>query len=359
MRICFIDLQSYGFFNTDYYTKTGGGGTSRQVYVLSRQLADNHDVNVIVGDYGQPSQENIHNVNIYSAYKPETTPRYVAFFKLLHLMKNLNCESYIYHGGPWKASFIGPMTQFIDANWVYHMASDEDLGENYTGLPLPIKILFKWSLLASDVVISQTEAQNDNLQSKFGVSSHVVPMGYPELSQEYEKTAEYILWVGRVSEEKRPHLLIKIAKRLPEYDFHVVGPCSKSQYCSQFKAKAKKVNNLILVGSVPPDELSAHYARAAILINTSKYEGFPNTFLEAWRQGIPVISLSVDPGRYLDEELYSGYANGSISNLSEMIIKMRNNRELKNTRGEQLKRYFENNYSINTVAKKYEAVLRS
>ena len=40
--------------------------------------------------------------------------------------------------------------------------------------------------------------------------------------------------------------------------------------------------------------MPAVYRDASALLCTSAYEGFPNTFLEAWSHGIPVVS-TIDP----------------------------------------------------------------
>ena len=39
---------------------------------------------------------------------------------------------------------------------------------------------------------------------------------------------------------------------------------------------------------------------AAILLSTADEEGFPNTFLQAWSSGTPVVSLKVDPDRIIE-----------------------------------------------------------
>ncbi|MCB2141254.1 hypothetical protein KQH27_00940, partial [bacterium] len=48
-------------------------------------------------------------------------------------------------------------------------------------------------------------------------------------------------------------------------------------------------------GFLPPAEVESILDSALVLLNTSELEGFPNTFLQAWRRGLPVISF-FDPG---------------------------------------------------------------
>ena len=40
---------------------------------------------------------------------------------------------------------------------------------------------------------------------------------------------------------------------------------------------------------------------AAVVLSTADEEGFPNTFLQAWSSGTPVVSLKVDPDRIIEQ----------------------------------------------------------
>ena len=51
------------------------------------------------------------------------------------------------------------------------------------------------------------------------------------------------------------------------------------------------------LGPLPFEEALGWFDRAAVLVNTSEPdgEGFPNTFIQAWLRGVPVVSLGIDP----------------------------------------------------------------
>jgi glycosyltransferase involved in cell wall biosynthesis len=52
-------------------------------------------------------------------------------------------------------------------------------------------------------------------------------------------------------------------------------------------------------GQVSPDEALRLMSEAALFLSTSVEEGFPNTFLQAWSAGTPVVSLTIDPDRII------------------------------------------------------------
>jgi len=56
------------------------------------------------------------------------------------------------------------------------------------------------------------------------------------------------------------------------------------------------------------------FDRARVFVNTSEIEGFPNTFLQAWVRGVPVISF-LDPDGVIRREGL-GHAVGSLDEMA-------------------------------------------
>jgi glycosyltransferase involved in cell wall biosynthesis len=54
---------------------------------------------------------------------------------------------------------------------------------------------------------------------------------------------------------------------------------------------ASAVDNLQVVGHVPFAQVGRWFDGAAVVVNTSDYEGLPNTFMQAWLRGIPTLSF--------------------------------------------------------------------
>ena len=163
------------------------------------------------------------------------------------------------------------------------------------------RILYRYGLRAANRIIVQTVGQQEMLRSGFGLDSVHIPMPCagpgnmdfvppkcPDLS------AIHILWVGRICQVKRPDRLIEFAKARPEWHFDLVGPAYGGAYAERVLGEANKVSNITVHGPVHRDRLPEFYRNAACLCCTSDFEGFPNTFLEAWSHGLPVVS-TFDP----------------------------------------------------------------
>ena len=145
--------------------------------------------------------------------------------------------------------------------------------------------------------------QQRMLHEAFGVLSTVIrscSVWSPEIEEPAEpwpqdEMAARVLWVGRLSEEKRPEWLIRLAADLPECRFEVVGHCNvESKYGLSLRRQIESLPNVRWHGYVAHARMSALYRQARLLLCTSEYAGFPNVFLEAWSSGKAVLT-SVDP----------------------------------------------------------------
>ncbi len=72
-----------------------------------------------------------------------------------------------------------------------------------------------------------------------------------------------------------------------------------------------------MLGAVRYADSGALFDRAKIFLNTSSIEGFPNTFLQAWIRGVPVVSF-FDPDS-LVQRLPLGHIANSVDDMREAI----------------------------------------
>ena len=103
-----------------------------------------------------------------------------------------------------------------------------------------------------------------------------------------------VLFVGRLSNEKRPEEAIKIIEKVravvPDAQLHIVGTSKQAGYMEQFRRMIIHYNlqdHIILHGF--HQDVRQFYENASVFLSTSAYEGYPLTLQESMMAGLPAM----------------------------------------------------------------------
>jgi len=123
----------------------------------------------------------------------------------------------------------------------------------------------------------------------------VVPTGV-EVSNEAKREAEpkRVLFVGRLEPEKgvldAVSVMASLVRTRPDVEGRIVGSGRLEQVVRE---RARRTPRMALLGAVDQPALEEEYARAALLVMPSRYEGLGRTALEAQAAGTPVVGYDV------------------------------------------------------------------
>ncbi|WP_193754319.1 glycosyltransferase family 4 protein [Microbulbifer sp. Q7] len=98
-----------------------------------------------------------------------------------------------------------------------------------------------------------------------------------------------VIWSGRFDPQKRPDLLLQVAKILPEVEFHVYGQAvvSGRNKLSHFESQKN-------ITVFPPySNFHAVARNYRVLLNTSAWDGLPNILVEAAASGMIIVTSNV------------------------------------------------------------------
>ena len=125
----------------------------------------------------------------------------------------------------------------------------------------------------------QTQTQLDHLKSRFARDGHLIRNPIDTHARvEPSGNHPFVLWIGRADRDsKRADICLDIARKCPELTFVVVMNETDSNSVDEFCRDAPE--NVVLHRHVELSQVEQFFADAAVLINTSNSEGFPNTFL--------------------------------------------------------------------------------
>ncbi len=133
----------------------------------------------------------------------------------------------------------------------------------------------------------------------------------PTVTPRETKPSEF-LWAARGVEVKRPHLYAELAAAVPSSTFTMILMAREDEpVVHQMKEEERRLANFTLLGGMPHAALQERLAGAVALVSTSSIEGWPNTYLEAWSLGVPVLTLLCDPDAVIAARGLGVAADGS------------------------------------------------
>ena len=155
---------------------------------------------------------------------------------------------------------------------------------------------------------------------------------------------------------KQVELFFRLASLIPEVKFQTIGGVVDRNYYDEIKRISQDVPNLEFLGSIPFHEINQYFKQAVILVNTSRFEGFPHAFIQAWMSYTPVVSLNSDPDEIICR--YSlGFHSKTFDQLVEDVKTLLGNEQLRRQMGENGRQYVEENHDINYIIKQHIEVL--
>lgn len=302
---------------------SGPGGAERQFFLFGKRLIERDWKVSFIADKSKGNEDT--ELTIFPVYHASfsylggsKTRVLLDWLSFWQAMKRANSAFYVIKTS---AHLMLPASLFCRVyrrKLVFWAQTSHDSRSLRYGINRLASKMQDWGLRRADIVIAQTEEQKREFSNNFRSHTYVVPSicdslesnSNKDLNSDLIKKEIDILWVGNPSLNKRQEIFFELAKCLRHRTFAIAMNNSHHQRFKEAKNKAVKLDNVFFLGALPPVEMESWFKKAKVLINTSIREGLPNSFLQAWMNGVPVVSVLVDP----DNVIYSnglGYISQS------------------------------------------------
>jgi glycosyltransferase involved in cell wall biosynthesis len=311
MRICLINLGALPALSQEHKRHRIGGEEVQHAQLAAALTRLGHDVSLVVADLGQPDGAIYEGVRTLKAYKesagiPMIRFVYPRWVKLWSAIARANADVYYCSCAGMLVGLLAMYCRHHRKRLVFRTAIDSDCEpENLLIRYQRDRWLYEYGLRRADVVLVQTVTQQRALKKNYGLDGVIADMlvampmsGEASMSKDID-----VLWTSNLRHIKRPDRLIELARAMPDYRFHMAGGPSPGEedLFRRIEIEARSLPNLTFHGAVPYLDIGALFARARLFANTSDLEGFPNTFLQSWLRGIPVVTM-FDPDSVVQRE---------------------------------------------------------
>lgn len=304
-----------------FMEKTLFGGAALRKYLFAKGFVFN-DVDVaIILFKGEKQFLKNKNIEVYESYFPEKGIRYLRwiYYRLPLIIKSLykskGTHFIITSGGGFINLIVGFYSFLSRSRLVMLIKNDEDV-EPIIQIKKIDYVIQSFLFRLSDKIICQNNYQLNKIENTHFKKITVIKNPFVVRNLDIISNRKYVAFLGSFRPVKNINALFEIAKNCPDIQFRIAGdfpsPKDKSNDM-ETKYRLAKLQNVKFVGFIPHNEVASYLAEAYCLLNTSFFEGFSNTFLEAFSVGTPVVTLGVNPDFILTK-----YNLGFVNKIEEM-----------------------------------------
>ena len=368
-RLCIVALNSavprlLGLVHDGAVGGHAVGGIEVQVVILARLLAERSwSVTLLVGDSGQAEKLEVDGITVVRALKRTggALGKLAMVSQLLRSLRHTDCDIFLEQGASASAALTAFAAKVLGRKHVFWLASDTDAyctDPRASRLPFHRRWIAAYALRTADLLIAQTDHQQGVVKERLGRESEVVHNPWPvgELKP-HRHEPPTVLWVANLRWEKRPEMVLELAAAAPDVRFVMVGgpmPGNERLY-ERICQEQPNHPNLEYVGFVPFNEVGRYFEQASVFLNTSVVEGFPNSFLQAWDAGLPIVA-SFDPDGVLVREGL-GYHCQTVDDFVGKIRMLLDQPQLRESMGQRAREHLRNQFGSEVVVGRLEHLL--
>ena len=226
-------------------------------------------------------------------------------------------------------------------------------------------IMGKYSIGKSNIiraVSSSTEQQVLDIDSSKSVVRFPAWIDFKDFQniepKPFSKDKFNILFIGSVTDRKKPHMIIEAIQRINDKSYHlsIVGPAPNEKYFKELKDlidKSDLQNQVSLIGPVDRESVKDYYSTSNLMILPSISEGLARVIFESQVAMCPVLVTDA-PGMsdiVIDGQTGYVFESNNLDSLSLKIEYIKNNYDeaslvAKNAKGFILSNYSEDNFKF-------------
>lgn len=359
--ICFLGLDNLPALSPAH-AHLGVGGEPIQQTLIARALARRgYRVSMVVCDHGQEDGIVIDGITVYRAHRPNAGLPLLRFVhprwtSVMAALRRADADAYYTSCAGIGTAQLALTARRRGAGTVFRIASDADCDPARLIIPYWYgKRIYEWGLPRMSRILAQSDSQRESMRANYGLDSQVAGMlvdrGRSDLP--FEARARHGLWVGNIRQLKRPDLMLELARRLPQLRFEMVGgtqPRSEALY-AEVVAAAGAMPNLDFAGPVPYAAVGPLFEASRVFVNTSDTEGFPNTYLQAWARGVPVVAFFDPDGVIAREGL--GHAAASLEDMRSALERLSTDAAAWQAASRRCVTFMEREYSEERILRPY------